>query len=55
MNFCTQMDSYLHDHVDYLKESLGETGYLTLGQRLPFIQDKKKSLSGQLFRVRYGR
>lgn len=49
--FCTQMDSYLQDHVDYLKESLGDTGYLTLGQRLPFIQDKQKNLSGKLIEL----
>ena len=45
---CRQMDSFLEKHVDYLKESLGETGFLTLGQRLPFMQERKNNLSAEL-------
>lgn len=46
--FCHQMDHFLEEHVDYLKKSLGETGFLSLGQRLPLIQEHKKGLNEQL-------
>ena len=49
--FCSQMDAFLKDHVDYLKKSLGETGFLSLGQHLPILQERKKDLMGNLLEL----
>lgn len=49
--FCAQMDVFLGEHVDYLKESLGETGFLSLGQRLPLMEERKKDLTGQRIKL----
>jgi uncharacterized protein involved in exopolysaccharide biosynthesis len=50
-DFCAQMDSFLEDHVDYLKKSLGETGFLSLGQHLPILQEKNKDLMENLLEL----
>ena len=49
--FCIQMDTFLEEHVDYLKKSLGETGFLSLGSRLPPMQVRKKGLTEQLLEL----
>lgn len=46
--YCQKMDGYLQTHVNYMKESLKERGAFTLGQHLPFFQERRLRYTGDL-------
>lgn len=53
--FCEKMNEHLQTHVSYLKSNLREKGLLTLGQQIPFFQERKDKFSNDLMALKLRR